>query len=721
MSGDRAESVTLPSRWRAAVADDHLRRAYQKDDFDHSGWTPIDVPSHWQRNPAFSAEVGPILYRTTWGGSPAADGERTWLVFDGIMYQSDIWLDGEYLGDTEGYFFPHAFEITDRVKSRSDHVLAAEVSCTQPGDVRRKRNLTGVFQDADWLDRSLNPGGIWRPVRVERSGPVRITHHRVIGADADTERAVIALRAVLHSVDERTVKVRTRVCGVEHLAEQRLAAGENQLAWTVTVPEPELWWPYRLGTQPTHEAEIAIVLEDGSISDRRCRRVGLRSVALDAWRCSINGERLFLQGSGLAPTGYWLAEAGRADFERELGAIRDCGLNLVRVEGHVSRPELYEVADELGLLIWQDMPLQWGYHRSVRRQAVRQAREAVDMLGHHPSVILWCGHNEPVSVVRYLADPAPGTRRRRQRLQVLDQELLTYNRQILDRSIGRALRAADPSRPIVFHGGALPSLPRLDGTDNRLALGWERGDERDLPSLCATLPRLARFVGGFGAATVPDDVDLGERAAWPELDWDRLAARHGMDRGAFERYVPPAAFDSAQAWVEATRDYQATVVRHHVEELRRLKYRPCGGYTVALWRSPLPAISTALHGADGTALPALDALRAACRPVIVVADRPLDHLHAGEEVSWRVHVVSDLREPLDGVRVVARVRTTSTDERQGWCGDVEADGVVEAGIVRFVAPDHTTPLTLDLTLSHPSIETTTVRYETLVVAEPHEH
>src|SRR3546814_16558259 len=64
----------------------------------------------------------------------------------------------------------------------------------------------------------------------------------------------------------------------------------------------------------------------------------------------------------------------------------------------ISRPELYDAADERGLLIWQDLPLQWGYARGIRKQAVQQATAAVDLLGHHPSLAIWCGHNEPMAV-----------------------------------------------------------------------------------------------------------------------------------------------------------------------------------------------------------------------------------------------------------------------------------------------------------------------------------
>ena len=95
-------------------------------------------------------------------------------MLDGIFYTSDVWLDGTYLGDTEGYFFPHSFEVTDALAAAGEHTLALEVACPRPADLTAKRNLTGVFQHWDQLDQDWNPGGIWRPVRLEQSGPVRI-------------------------------------------------------------------------------------------------------------------------------------------------------------------------------------------------------------------------------------------------------------------------------------------------------------------------------------------------------------------------------------------------------------------------------------------------------------------------------------------------------------------------------------------------------------------
>src|SRR5205807_1378292 len=120
---------------------------------------------------------------------------------------------------------------------------------------------------------------------------------------------------------------------------------------------------------------------------------------------------------------------------------RSAGLDLLRVHGHVSRPELYAAADRAGLLLWQDLPLQWGYARTVRREAARQAREAVDLLGHHACIAVWCGHNEPFALALEPGAGLQGGARLIARF-VAAQELPTYNRTILDASVKRALAVA---------------------------------------------------------------------------------------------------------------------------------------------------------------------------------------------------------------------------------------------------------------------------------------
>lgn len=722
--------------WRAAPADATTRRTFHDESLDDADWEAVRVPGHWRSTPAFTEADGPLLYRTRFDVDRNGH-DRSWLVLDGIFYTSDVWLDGTYLGDTEGYFFPHSFEVTDQIRDRDTHLLALEVACAPQTDRTRKRNLTGVFQHWDLLDQDWNPGGIWRPVRIEHSGPVRIRHMRVVCRDANEQIATLFLRVVLDTVEARTVRLRTTLAPagtdrveMELVREQRLAAGENRLEWTMSVPDPKLWWPAALGDQPLYDVVIEVLGEGDESSDRRQRRTGLRRIEMRNWICSVNGERIFLKGSNQGPTRMALAEATPQDLRREVTLAREAGLDMLRMHAHVSRPELYEAADEQGLLLWQDLPLQWGYARSVRHQARRQAREAVDLLAHHPSVAIWCGHNEPLAI-----DVAPevmSDRRRQVRLvarAAAGMFLPTWNKSILDRSIRSVLDHDDGSRPVVPHSGVLPHPPQLDGTDTHLYFGWYHGDERDLPRLLRWWPRLARFVTEFGAQAVPDDASFLEPERWPDLDWGRARHTHSLQKEFFDRHVPPAEYESFESWREATQAYQAELIRHHIQTLRRLKYRPCGGFAQFCFGDGYPSVTWSVLDHERRPKAGYTALVDACRPVIVVADRLPGRVAVGQRLHVNVHVVNDLH--TDVGNLIVRARLERPDDPGGavagpwgWAGEVPADTCVRIGRIDCVVPKPEPGgvgrLRLVLELGHPATtEPLAATSDTTVVTADH--
>src|SRR5207249_5799604 len=135
----------------------------------------------------------------------------TWLTFDGLFYQGDVWLDGAYVGDTEGYFNPHTFEVTEQLRAQRELTLAVEVTCAPQTDRSAKRNLTGVFQHWDCLDPDWNPGGIWRPVGMSETGPVRINRLRVLCGEATAERARLDITAEFDAAEPGSVELRTTV------------------------------------------------------------------------------------------------------------------------------------------------------------------------------------------------------------------------------------------------------------------------------------------------------------------------------------------------------------------------------------------------------------------------------------------------------------------------------------------------------------------------------
>ncbi|HRE02097.1 MAG TPA: hypothetical protein PLV68_12415, partial [Ilumatobacteraceae bacterium] len=494
----------------------------------------------WRDSDEFATSDGPLLLRRRFEFPAPADGERAWVVLGGVFYQADLWFDGAYIGDPEGYFFPHSFDVTSLARLADEHVLAVEVACAPHRSHKGRRNITGVFQQWHAADRSWNPGGLWRPVTVERTGPVRLDRLRVLCRDANDTRAHLRLHARLDSDEPRQVRIRTTVTvpgrRSEVLSEfdQSLARGANAVGWNLDVANPTLWWPWSLGDQPLTQVDVE-VLADGVVSHGRSTRTGLREVAMQDWIFSVNGERLFLKGANLAPTRLDIANATDADFRRDIELARDAGLDMLRVHGHISAQPLYDAADELGMLLWQDFPLQWSYAREVRRRAVAQADEAVFELGHHPSIITWSAHNEPTGTAPTTA-VTPRTGRRAALARIAAQQVPTWNKNVLDRWVKRALEKADESRPVTTHSGVMPHIPEVGGTDSHLWFGWYHGDERDLAGFAVAMPRMVRFVSEFGAQAVPNSTGYIDPAAWPALEWDTLEQRYGLQRAVMERH-----------------------------------------------------------------------------------------------------------------------------------------------------------------------------------------
>jgi beta-mannosidase len=695
--------MDLGGRWLAARSDDDLRRAFADAEFDDSGWESLDVPGHWRSHPAFPDSDGPVLYRRHFVGAPAGADRRSFLTFDGIFYQGDVWLDGEYLGDTDGYFFSHTFEVTAPLASRRDHVLAVEVACSRPSDLKAKRNLTGVFQHWDCIDPDWNPGGIWAPVHIEETGPVRIRALKLLCRDATEDAATLELEAELDTLNPGTMSVRTAAwrqgapspagsdTRIERVDDHALAEGVNRVRWRLTIERPELWWPHALGAQPLYQVEVVILIGD-EISDRRLLTTGLRQVRVRNFVATVNGERLFLKGANCGPTRRALAEASCAELEGDVTLARAAGLDLLRVHAHITRPEFYEAADRQGMLIWQDLPLQWGYGQ-VRRQAVAQARRAVALLGHHPSVALWCGHNEPLAL-----DLTPSTTRAPRTIArfFAGQVLPSWNKTALDRSIRRALERADGSRAVVAHSGVFPH-PAW-GTDSHLYFGWYHGQERELPATLARFPVLARFVSEFGAQAVPQSAEFMQPERWPDLDWEELEAHFALQRAVFDERVPPTESPTFEAWRTATQTYQATLLRHHIETLRRLKFRPTGGFCLFLLADAQPAVSWSILDHQRQPKAAYHAVTAACAPVIVTAERPQPAYRPGDRLLLDLHVVSDLRRPLANAVARAVVRWPGGSQAWQYGGDVPPDSCVRVGRIDHIVPPGTDagPLAVEL-------------------------
>ena len=202
-----------------------------------------------------------------------------------------------------------------------------------------------------------------------------------------------------------------------------LAAGVTTVTVTLTATKPALWWPrelllaagntravlYNITASLPGAAPPASTHEEFGGSLRR--RVGFRTaeLVLDAardgngtifaWR--VNGVLLFIRGANVIPYDAFQTEArvGRQQYESTLSSVAAAHMNMVRVWGGGSYlgSDFYDVADEMGILVWQEVmfacavyPAWPEFTASVREEIVQQTRR----LSAHPSIVLWCGNNE---------------------------------------------------------------------------------------------------------------------------------------------------------------------------------------------------------------------------------------------------------------------------------------------------------------------------------------
>ena len=225
-----------------------------------------------------------------------------WLLLDGLFYQGDVWLDGAYVGDTEGYFFPHAFEVTEALADRTEHVLGVEVACTRP----RNRSPSATSPA-----RSSTPTPSTRPGTPAASGGR--SGSSAPGRSASATSACCAARPPRSGPWSRSGPCSTRPS--RHArppctpASARSSEAESQpwppvrtrssgrstvaRARAVVAPRPgRPAAPRRRSRSPCHRPT------DGSVSHRpHTPGSGCGRWPCDGWMLRVNGERLFLKGA----------------------------------------------------------------------------------------------------------------------------------------------------------------------------------------------------------------------------------------------------------------------------------------------------------------------------------------------------------------------------------------------------------------------------------------
>ena len=260
----------------------------------------------------------------------------------------------------------------------------------------------------DWGPRFVT-SGIWRPVALEAWDAARLDDAQVFQNKLDGKAAELGIVARVVAARAGRARVTVAMPGGPTLghADVTLKPGVNDVKLGARIDKPELWWPAGLGPQRLYTLETRLASADGKARDARTTRIGLRTIEVvherdkegKSFFIKVNGAPVFMKGANWIPADSFVTRMTDERYRFLLQSAVDANMNMLRVWGGgiYEDNRFYDLADELGLLVWQDFmfacsmyPGDEPFVESVRQEAIENVRR----LRNHPSLALWAGNNE---------------------------------------------------------------------------------------------------------------------------------------------------------------------------------------------------------------------------------------------------------------------------------------------------------------------------------------
>lgn len=434
----------LSGPWRFLASND-LEGA-ERPDFDDAAWSEVRVPHTWGKDRYRSA-----WYRTRFRLAAENRPRRVYLRFEGVAALAEVYLNGTRLGAHNGAYTAFAFDATQALRS-GENVLALRVnnSAADTADSLpsgRGKQLYHVY------------GGIYRKAWLIETAPLHVDPLDLAGPGV-----YVRTRRLGPAGAEVEAKVRVRNAdGVRRFAEVRVAfldaagkpalelsgtadmqpAGVSEVWLSGRIREPRLWSP----SDPYLYLVATELRSGGRRQDHVVVRTGLREFAFQGERFLLNGGEVLLRGVGKhQETEKGASAITDAELREDFRELKELGVNMVRLAHYPHAALAYDLADELGLLVWAEnghsspWRVKEGVGELITREMVRQHY-------NHPSVVIWSAGNE-----------------------------------VAFRRVGRYARTAkreDPSRVIAYAsntgGGQRERYPELDLVAHNTYRGWYNG------------------------------------------------------------------------------------------------------------------------------------------------------------------------------------------------------------------------------------------------------
>ena len=597
----------------------------------------------WDGSSPLELDHQDIWYRTRFTG-----GGDDILHFEGLATLAEVWLNGELLLRSDNMFVAHRIAVRS-VATNELHICFRSLThwlASQRGRARWRPRLvsppnlrfartTLLGHMPGWCP-TIHPVGPWRPVlRETRSDGVALVEVDVRTAVFDGEG-----RVVIRAVFDLPAQVEA-VAEVGAHAERLQRTTPNVVEGTVRVPDADLWWPHTHGEPVLFPLTLHV---DDMVYD--LGPVGFRSIEAqrgedgNGFAISVNGEAVFCRGACWTNADIVALPCDDAAYRPWLTAMRDAGMNMVRIGGTMvyEGDTFYALCDELGLLVWQDAMLanfDYPASEAFRESLGRELSQFLDRTQCHPSLAVFCGGSEVLQQAAMLGLPA----------DKVDASL--YTTFVPD--IVRRLRPDIVYVPNSPSGGSQPFYPNagvahyygvgayLRPLDDARRAGVRFASEclalANVPDISTQEQlRVASSTDPRWKCAVPRD---------PGAGWDfedvrdhYLASLFGIDPARLR-------WSDFPRYLDLSRAVSCLLVEHVFAEWRRTG-SICGGGLVWQLQDLIPGAGWGVIDSNGCPKPVWYALRRAFRPrQVILTDEGLNGLH--------IHVLNETPQPLRAI------------------------------------------------------------------------
>ncbi len=415
---------------------------------------------------------------------------------------------------------------------------------------------------------------------------------------------------------------------------------------TIHVEHPQLWWTWDHGRPNLYTLDIKLLDASGRVVDGKRLAVGIREIERIGWIWYLNRRRLFIRGTNYYYHLY-LSEMDRAAYERDLGLMLQMNVNLIRLHCHFSNPEFYDVADELGVLVWQDYLEAWyPEDRAFSLRAAELYDPLIRYARNHACVASWT---------------------------TCDEESLENYRDLTKHLAARPALLDPQRRPIVRSTGRFG--------DAHVYHGWYDGSIWEYTNMTEL------FVSELGATCLPNYETLIQFMpnAWPIRDHaEEWFFRRLQIPEAMHAWGDPGSM-SLKDYIPRTQAYVSRLFQIALERSRRLKYHPAGGichfHAIDIW----PSVTMAAIDFDRRPTKVFYTVQRSFAPVCASLEYDRDTWKDGETFHCNVWAINDRWEPVPNAEIRWEIRTAEGQQTcaGGWSAPMPPDSAERVGTAEW--------------------------------------